>query len=347
MAMNELWKTYLQSQNARIEGDDVRDFGDAATERRAARDADVLVDLSALTLLRVTGADAKNFLNGQFTNELAGVDTTHSQLTAWCTAQGRMLALLRVLERDGAYLLQLPRELRDEFVKRLRMFVLRAKVTIEDADTELVRFGVIGTNAARLLDNVPAQNDETMTRDGVTIVRVAGTHPRFEVIAPPQAAIALWDKLRADAQPVSSDAWTWHDIMAGLPIVLPATREAFVPQMANLELVGGVNFKKGCYPGQEIVARMQYLGRLKQRMYRAHVASEAPAPGVSLYAPGSDQSAGTVVDARPSPDGDRSGADPPAAYTHNRPARGPGALPGEPRGSPSRRRGPRRCGQRA
>ncbi len=99
--------------------------------------------------------------------------------------------------------------------------------------------------------------------------------------------------------------WAWLDIMAGIPSVHPGTNEEFVPQMANLEVVGGVNFKKGCYPGQEIVARMQYLGKLKQRMYRAHFAGEvAPRPGDAIYAPDfPGQSAGTVVEAQPSPDG--------------------------------------------
>jgi folate-binding protein YgfZ len=99
--------------------------------------------------------------------------------------------------------------------------------------------------------------------------------------------------------------WSWLDIMAGLPTVLPETSEAFVPQMANLEILGGVNFKKGCYPGQEIVARMQYLGRLKQRMFRAHVDSpQRPMPGLDVHCPEfGEQSAGAVVDAQPSPRG--------------------------------------------
>ncbi|HKQ30537.1 MAG TPA: folate-binding protein, partial [Burkholderiales bacterium] len=294
-------------QGARYENGVLRDFGNPEAERLAARDSNILVALPALALLRVTGADAKNFLNGQFTNDLNLVDASHSQLDAWCTAQGRMLVLMRILERDGAYLLQLPRELRDEFVKRLRMYVLRAKVTVEDADAELVCFGLIGSHAAQLLaeatSDAPTQDDQTITRDGVTLLRVAGVRPRFQVIAPPSAATALWNKLRARAMPAGFDTWAWHDILAGIPTILPATREAFVPQMANLELVGGVNFKKGCYPGQEIVARMQYLGRLKQRMYRAHAAGETPAAGTAVFAPGSEQSVGTVVDARPSPDG--------------------------------------------
>jgi folate-binding protein YgfZ len=164
---------------------------------------------------------------------------------------------------------------------------------------------VIGSDAERILGNVanvPQQNDQCSTRGAVTVAKVSGTRPRYEVLAPTDEAIRLWSALRTHATPAGFEAWAWHDIMAGIPTVLPATREAFVPQMANLELVGGVNFKKGCYPGQEIVARMQYLGRLKQRLYRAHVAGEPPAPGTAIFAPANEQSIGTVMDARLSPE---------------------------------------------
>jgi tRNA-modifying protein YgfZ len=304
--MNETWNAFLQSQGGRYENGSLRDFGHPEAERRARRDGNLLVDLSTLALLRVAGPDARNFLNGQFTNDIHLVDASRSQLSAWCTAQGRMLAVLRVFQRDDGYLLQLPMELRDEFVKRLRMFVLRAKVTVDDLDQQLVRIGVVGPDAGRLLGDaagdVPQENDQCLTHDGVIVVRLPGIHPRFEVIAPHAVATALWGKLRERATPAGFDAWVWHDIMAGIPTVLPPTREAFVPQMANLELIGGVNFKKGCYPGQEIVARMQYLGRLKQRMYRAHIAGEPPVPGTAIFAPGGEQSVGTVVDARLSPE---------------------------------------------
>jgi hypothetical protein len=138
---------------------------------------------------------------------------------------------------------------------------------------------------------------------GVTVLRLRGPHPRFEIIGPYTDIQGLWSELALT--PVGASAWAWLDIMAGVPTVLPATVEAFVPQMTNLELIGGVNFKKGCYPGQEIVARTHYLGRLKQRMYRAHVDSpQAPKAGDPIYAPNfGEQAAGTVVDAQPAPGG--------------------------------------------
>jgi len=306
--MSELWKTFLLEHGAVYNGGALHHFGNPQAERRVMRDGDVLAELSSWSLLRVSGPDAKGFLNAQLTNELGLVEPTHSQVSAWCTAQGRMLALFRVFRRGDDYCLQLPAALAEETTKRLRMFVLRAKVKIEIVDAELVRLGLVGPNAESLLRSsagaIPESVDAVVTQGTVTLLRLPGIHPRFEIVAPPAEATALWEKLCTQAIPVGPSAWSWHDIMAGVPTVLPPTREEFVPQMVNLELIGGVHFKKGCYPGQEIVARMQYLGRLKQRMWRAHVEGDAPAPGSAIHAPGANgQSVGTVVDAQASPDG--------------------------------------------
>jgi hypothetical protein len=305
--MHETWAKHLREQGAVIEDGAVRHFGNPQLECRARDKRTLLMDLSTHSLLRVSGADAGAFLNAQLTNDLALLDAGRSQLSAWCTAQGRMLAVFRVFRRGTDVLLQLPATLQEEIAKRLRMFVLRAKVKIENADAELVRLGLVGSDAERQLREIgmdaPAQDNDCTTHGEVTLLRLPGIHPRFELIAPLAPAIALWDQLRTVALPVGADAWAWHDIMAGVPSVLPQTREEFVPQMANLELVDGVNFKKGCYPGQEIVARMQYLGRLKQRMVRAHVPSEVVPAGTPIFAPGaSGQAVGKVVDAQESPD---------------------------------------------
>jgi folate-binding protein YgfZ len=188
------------------------------------------------------------------------------------------------------------------------MFVLRAKVTLEAADAGLVSLGVSGPDAEKLVRDAagfaPGALDGSETRAEITIINLPGSQPRFEIIATTEVAMKLWNDLKAKTTPVGPPAWAWLDIMAGIPAVHPETSEAFVPQMANLEIVGGVDFKKGCYPGQEIVARMQYLGRLKQRMYRAHVETDAaPRPGDAIFAPDfPGQSAGTVVAAEAAPD---------------------------------------------
>jgi folate-binding protein YgfZ len=129
--------------------------------------------------------------------------------------------------------------------------------------------------------------------------------PRFEIHGELEPVIGLWRRLARQANPVGADCWSWLDIQAGVPEVLPETVEAFVPQMVNLEALDGISYKKGCYPGQEVVARMHYLGKLKRRMYRAHASTETvPAPGDNLYSPTeTDQSVGKVVEAQPNPNG--------------------------------------------
>jgi folate-binding protein YgfZ len=305
--MNLEWKSFLQDRGARFENGAVRGFAAPEREIEAAAKATVLVDVSDQALIRVHGADARDFLNGQFSNDARRVDDRHSQLAAWCNAKGRVLAVLRVFRRGADYYLQLPASLQESILTRLRMFVLRAKVMLEDADTELVGLGLAGPRAEVLLrdmlGDLPADIDGCCTRADTTVLRLPGPGPRFLLIAPPATTRAQWQRLGARATPVGPPAWAWLDIAAGIPRVYPQTGEAFVPQMLNLELLGGVDFKKGCYPGQEIVARMHYLGRPKQRMVRARSPAEAQ-PGMPVYAPDlPGQASGSVVDATVSPDG--------------------------------------------
>ena len=306
--MNEAWRSFIRNQGAALEGERVQHFGNPEQERSAAARGNVLVDLSDLALIRARGNDVQSFLNGQLSNDVRQLDATHSQLAAWCNPKGRMMAVFRLFRRSDDYLLQLPVVLRENLLKRLRMFVLRAKVTLENAD-DLVGLGLSGPQAENLLRETagfaPTGENRSETRDEITIMNIPGPSTRFEVVAPVAICMQLWDGLKNKATPVASPVWAWLDIMAGIPNVYPETNEEFVPQMANLELIGGVNFKKGCYPGQEIVARMQYLGRLKQRMYRAHANDvSTPRPGAAIYAPDfPGQSAGAVVDAQPAPDG--------------------------------------------
>jgi len=308
--MNAQWKSLLAAHGAQWSGDEpAPQFAPARDEIRTAATRDVLIDLSGLALVRVTGADAQTYLQGQLSNDIRSVDAIRSQLSSYSTPKGRMLAVFRIFRRGDDFLLQLPGEIADDVVKRLRMFVMRSKVVLERAEEEFGCFGLYGASvgevATPLLGELPVAPDGCTTRNDVTILALPGSAVRLEVIAPVDTAVTLWRALAAHCQPVGMAAWRWLDIEAGIPAVFTKTIEEFVPQMANLELVGGVNFKKGCYPGQEIVARMQYLGQLKQRMYRAVVdAADCPPPGTKLYTPEhGEQAAGTVVDAQPAPNG--------------------------------------------
>ncbi|MGZ5649163.1 MAG: CAF17-like 4Fe-4S cluster assembly/insertion protein YgfZ [Usitatibacter sp.] len=300
------WLAFLASRGARLDAGRVADFGEPRAELVAARDATILADLSHNALVSVTGDDATAFLHAQFTNDVQSLPEGAAQWNGWCSAKGRLLATFLLLRRSDGYLMMLPAEIAPALVKRLAMFVLRSKVKIRDASAELARIGfaskTAGVFVARHWGHTPDPM-RSVHHHGATCVAL--DDQRFVIIAPFEAAQAAWDKLAENSTKAGVDAWEWTSLRAGIPIIVAATQESFVPQMANFELVGGVSFKKGCYPGQEIVARTQYRGILKKRMAFAHVDADArPAPGQSVYSKTfGDQAAGEIVNVAPAPEG--------------------------------------------
>lgn len=304
--MNSQWKAFLESRSAQIDEEENVSFSDAPAEADCA-----LMDLSQLGLIAVSGPDAAGFLQGQLTSDVPALPATHSQIAGYCSPKGRMLASFRVFKLDDEIYLQLPLSKVDSMVRRLRMYLLRAKATIEDASDRLIAIGVAGDCTPALLDaclaEVPARENQVTRRDRIIAIRIPAPTTRFQILGPATELEALWDELAASASVLNADYWALLDIRAGIPTVFPETSDAFVPQMANLQLIDGVSFKKGCYTGQEVVARMEYLGKLKRRMYRALVSTDqAPLPGDALHSPSSssEQATGKVVDARANANGD-------------------------------------------
>ncbi|WP_133512351.1 YgfZ/GcvT domain-containing protein [Candidatus Thiosymbion oneisti] len=297
--MNSVWKTFLESHSARIDDAGKVRFPDAPVEADCA-----LMALSPLGLIAVSGPEAESFLQGQVTHDVTRLSTAVSQLGSHCSPKGRMLASFRTFRRDAVIYLQLPRTQVEALTRRLHMYLLRAKATIEDASERLIAIAIAGTCAPSLLAShlaaVPTQ-ENGVTQDGELItIRIPGPTPRFQLLGPPAALEAIWDDLAATATVVNTEFWSLLDIRSGIPTLYRQTSDAFVPQMANLHLLDGVSFKKGCYTGQEVVARMQYLGKLKRRMYLAQVSTDdPPVPGDVLHAANSrsEQAAGRVVDA--------------------------------------------------
>lgn len=285
------------------------DLQDLATKHTPA--APVFPDcaLTALTrygLIRISGEDKREFLQGQFTNDIKKVSETDTQLSGYCSAKGRMLASFLVFQRGGDLYIQLPLDRKETILKRLGMFVLRSQVSITDASESLSMLGVSGTCLETLLPDAPTVDWHSVTDAELTLIRLPGDRPRCLVIGPDEALVALWNALSTSAEPTTADFWTLMDIRAGIPGVYKETVEAFVPQMANLQLVNGVSFTKGCYTGQEVVARMQYLGKLKRRMYRVRIpVGEVPVRGTELFSASSEsgQGAGRIVQATVTEDG--------------------------------------------
>ncbi|MDH4174049.1 MAG: folate-binding protein [Betaproteobacteria bacterium] len=258
-------------------------------------------ELKQSGLLSCSGDDARAYLHAQLTNDIAGLAAHEARIAGWCSAKGRLLATFLVVAHGGEFLLQVPRDMAPAVAKRLSMFILRAKAKLVDASDAWAQFGFWGGGAAERLAALglalPQGPMRATHADRGIVVQVAAQ--RYWVLVP----AAQRAPLAALASETGEGAWALEEIRAGRPLVVQATQDQFVPQMVNLERLGAVDFKKGCYPGQEIVARTQYRGVLKRRMVRARVAAQAAA-GDDLFAdalPG--QASGAVVNAAALPDG--------------------------------------------
>lgn len=246
-------------------------------------------------LILASGDDAGSFLQGQLSNDVLGMQPGEARWAGYCTAKGRLLATFLVVRQPGGgYLLACSADLAGGVLKRLRMFVLRAKCVL--AEPALQAWGLVGPAGERSAA-VPLEPMRACALGAGLVVRLPDSQGQ------PRWMACLPDDTAPDGAALPEDLWSWLEVSSGVPRVTAATAEAFVPQMVNLELVGGVSFKKGCYPGQEVVARSQYRGTLKRRALLWH--GEAPmAAGQEVFSaadPG--QPAGKVVLAAPAPQG--------------------------------------------
>jgi len=246
-------------------------------------------------VIRVAGADARAFLHAQLTNDIEQLGQDQARRAGWCTAKGRLLATLLVVPQSDAFLLLLPSELVTAVMKRLKMFILRSKVTLDDASAHWIQYGLFGSGALRALAAHSVQASGavlTLARDRAAIlIRIEGE--RFRILVPAESVAGLVERLGLPE--VSETRWWLEEIRMGLPQVVAATQELFVPQMLNFEAVAGLDFKKGCYPGQEVVARSQYRGTLKRRTYLVD-SSDALTSGMEVFHSGDlTQPAGRVV----------------------------------------------------
>ena len=261
-----------------------------------------LLALDGLGLIRATGVEARSFLQGQLSNDSQLLSPTQGQLSGYCSPKGRLLAVFTVMQLGADdFALALPLSLVAPTLKRLKMFVLRSKLTLSDVGSELPALGLMGEAApaalAALGFAVPDTAYGTAQHQGAQLLRRPGPVPRFELRAAPDQLAAL--QLALDLPAASTDDWALAEVLAATPQVQPETSEHFVPQTINLDTAGGVSFTKGCYPGQEIVARVHYLGRVKQRLRLAQASTPLPAGTMLLDA--ESHSVGEVMAAAPHP----------------------------------------------
>jgi len=315
------WTDHLATHGARFHPDEatqVEDFG--APLDTDALAAGFVATVTDQGLIAVAGEEAARFLHAQLTNDVEHLQQTEARFAGFCTPKGRLQAsflMWRDLDAglDTVYL-QLPRAIQPALQKRLSMFVLRSKAKLRDATDEAPFAAVLGLGGAkaqaalgRIVNTLPGAPMGKTSGEFGTVLRLhdAFGAPRYLWLASHEAASAALPSLKQELALGGNQAWRLATIHAGEPQVSAATQEQFVPQMVNLELLGGVNFKKGCYPGQEIVARTKYLGKIKRRTALAGIENAAARAGDEVFsAADPDQPCGMVVNAAPN---GRGGAD--------------------------------------
>ena len=307
------WNQLLTAQGARLAEAYapapamVRDFGRTLSATELA--TGFAATISDLGLIALNGEESASFLHSQLTNDVEHLGLGEARLAGYCSPKGRLMASFLMWRDAQTIYLQLPREIQAAVQKRLSMFLLRSKTKLSDASelaSHQVLLGLGGGMAEAVLqtwfDVLPAQPYSKLDHPLGTLIRVADAFgaARYQWLTSAETARTVWPLLADKLNEGGNDAWHLAEIHAGVPQIAKGTQEQFVPQMVNFELLGGVNFKKGCYPGQEIVARSQYLGKLKRRTTLVSIPDPHAAAGAEVFATADPaQPCGMIVNAAP------------------------------------------------
>lgn len=277
--MQQAWKDFLDDNTLNSDVD--------------VKESAIISPLSDFTLLAVTGEDRHRFLHGQFINDLNLIKSPAAQLSAWCNPKGQVISNFIIINTGISYLLVFKQELQDTIQKRLTMFVLRSDVKIEDISetSPLVGFANIN-NLSALSDNIPENAGDVHASDGLIIISYPDNSGRYLVTGTVEALINKLPELNTKTS--DSAVWNLLDIKAGLPWITQATQEQFLPQMINLDALHGLSYQKGCYPGQEVIARLHYRGEVKKRLQLIKSGSELII-GNDIYLDCTDNKVGTVI----------------------------------------------------
>ncbi|HOY71119.1 MAG TPA: folate-binding protein [Methylotenera sp.] len=302
---NNDWQEFLFIKGGVFNNGTISSFGNTEKELSYTQNEDIICDLSHLDILEISGDDALTFLQGQVTNDVKLLRGNNAHYTGYCSPKGRLLALFFAFTFNNNLHLQLNHKLAEPIAKRLKMYVMRSKVAINNVSDSTVKIGLSGHNIAKFMapifGGVPSAVYESIQHENATLICLpnAGV-PRYEIIAETERAKTIWQSLKTNCKPVGKPCWDWLETQAGIPDIYVNTQEEFVPQMVNLDSLNAINFKKGCYTGQEIVARTHYLGKVKRRTQLAHIATSTP-PIAGEDVTQNNEIVGKIVRSAPAP----------------------------------------------
>jgi len=289
--MNPDWQIFLSTQAISVnEGTATQEF---------------ISDLSHLSIIEITGQDAVEFLNGQFTINIKQLAKNHLQFSAWCNPKGQVKTTFFIYRHKTGFNILLPAELKDSFLKQLQMYIMRANVKLIDKSDVLVRVG-IQTNNNKLLaestGSLPEQEGGITIQNGLHCLHTFSSEnnsQRYIFIGSIEKLTNLWQEFLRHSTAMDTATWKLLDIQAGYPWLSQQTTEKLLPQMLNLDLIDGLDYQKGCYPGQEIIARLHFRGQLKRSLYLATCSVDVrPEIADRLYANDHENSIGIVINAQ-------------------------------------------------
>lgn len=301
------WNSFLVGQGAQISENGQLEFAHIQAEELATGDHEnFIAPLTHQSLLSIQGVDVTKFLQGQLTCDVATLSIEQSLLGSACTPKGRMYTSFRLIEladtSPPCVLMRLRSDIAESTQAALNKYMVFFKSKMLDVSDSWAGMGIVGEHNSGLLSQIfgalPAKDNQVLQTDEGILIRVPGTKVRYEAWLKTSAAIELWHKLAADSCIAGTGAWRLEDMRAGIAEVSAATQEEFLPQALNFQIVGAVSFNKGCYTGQEIVARTQYRGKIKRFMLHGLLENAPPVtPGMELREASSQQSSAIIVEA--------------------------------------------------
>ena len=299
--MHPNWQAYLENHGAHIDKGLLLGF----PEIQAKSLNHIMTDLSHLALIEISGDDAENFLHSQFTSDIKRLDRHYWQFSAWCNPKGKVKSTFFIFRNKDHFYLLLPATLVEYFLKQLQIFILRSKVILQAKSENLVRIGLRTSHISllqELLGNLPQAGGNLTEQDGMLYLRISDESSeigRFIIIGTAAKQIKLWGKLASYFTPVGLPYWELLDLKAGYVWLTENTSEQFLPQMLNIDMIGGLDYQKGCYPGQEVISRLHFRGRLKKRTHLAiSISEDKIAIGDHLYKHNVSHSIGRIVNAQ-------------------------------------------------